>query len=257
MIAEGVLDEPKVDAVFGLHVCAGLETGDDRLPPRPDARGRRPLRDRRQGRQTHGAKPGPASTRSSPASEIVTALQTMVSRTLELTREPVVVTVGQFEAGVRSNIIPDRARLVGTIRTFDEAMRDDLARAHAADRRERRGGPRRHGHGDVRARLSGDRERRPRWWRSCSRRSSGWRPGGSSRSSKITVSEDFSLFAHRVPGLFLILGVTPADRARDRGGQPLADVLRRRVGAPYRRARLRPGRRRLPLRACESEGKAA
>ena len=71
-----------------------------------------------QGRQTHGSKPWAGIDPIVVGSEIVTALQTVVSRTLDITHEPAVVTVGQFEAGVRNNIIPDRARLVGTIRTL-------------------------------------------------------------------------------------------------------------------------------------------
>ena len=59
-------------------------------------------------------------------SQIVGALQTIVSRQIDITHEPAVVTVGQFDAGVRNNIIPDRARLVGTIRTFDQEMRSDI-----------------------------------------------------------------------------------------------------------------------------------
>ena len=59
-------------------------------------------------------------------SQIVTALQTIVSRSVDITRAPAVVTIGQFQAGVRFNIIPDTARLVGTIRTFDEQVQDDI-----------------------------------------------------------------------------------------------------------------------------------
>jgi amidohydrolase len=79
-----------------------------------------------EGRQTHGSTPWKGVDPIVVSAQIVSALQTIVSRHVELVKEPAVVTVGQMDAGVRNNIIPDRARLVGTIRTFDEVMRTDI-----------------------------------------------------------------------------------------------------------------------------------
>ena len=144
-------------------------------------------------------------------SEIVGALQTVVSRSLDITREPAVVSVGQFEAGVRNNIIPDRARLVGTIRTFDEAMRADVharvrliaqsvAAAHGATVQVviERGYPVTVNDAALTERMLPTLERVA--------------PGQVRELPKVTGSEDFSFFANKVPGLFVMVGVTPADQ---------------------------------------------
>jgi len=78
------------------------------------------------GRQTHGAQPWAGVDPIVAGAQIVTALQTIVSRQIDLTRAPAVVTVGTFQAGVRNNIVPDEAKLSGTIRTFDPAMKDAI-----------------------------------------------------------------------------------------------------------------------------------
>ena len=255
MIAEGALDDPKVDAVFGIHAFAGLESGV--LGYRHGsmlAAGDR-FEIVVQGRQAHGSKPWSGIDPIVAGSAIVTALQTLVSRESDLTHEPVVITVGQFDAGVRSNIIPDRARLVGTMRTFDEAMRADL------EKRMRRMVERvAEGYGATAkvtfepgypvtandARLRGPAPPDAR--------------AGGARAGARGVED------HGLGGLFALCPAStrglplprhhPGGRAGHRGGQPLATVLRRRVGAPYRRACLRPGGRRLSLRACEGERKA-
>jgi amidohydrolase len=208
MIAEGALDDPKVDAVFGIHAFAGLESG--LLGYRHGsmlAAGDR-FEILVQGRQAHGSKPWSGIDPIVAGSAIVTALQTLVSRESDLTHEPVVLTVGQFDAGVRSNIIPDRARLVGTLRTFDEAMRADLAK-----RMQRMVESVALGYGatatvtfepgypvTANAAAFVD-ELLPTLERVA--------PGRVREVPKITASEDFSLFANRVPGVFLFLGVTP------------------------------------------------
>ncbi len=208
MIAEGALDDPKADAVFGIHVFAGLESGI--LGYRHGsmlAAGDR-FEINVQGKQAHGSKPWAGVDPIVAGSAIVTALQTLVSRESDLTREPVVVTVGQFDAGVRNNIIPDRARLVGTMRTFDEAMRADLQK-----RMQRIVERVAEGYGAT-AKLTFDpgypvtandadfvAELLPTLERVA--------PGRVHEVPKITGSEDFSLYANRVPGVFLFLGVTP------------------------------------------------
>ncbi len=209
MVAEGVLDDPKVDAVFGLHVFAGMESGRLGWRGGPMLAAADRFEISVQGKQTHGSKPWAGVDPIVTASEIVTALQTLVSRQLDLTKEPAVVTVGQFEAGVRNNIIPDRARLVGTIRTFDDAMRDEvharmkrlaerIAEAHGARAvvTIERGYPVTANDPALVARMAATLERIA--------------PGRSAEVRKITGAEDFSFFARRVPGMFVFLGVTPA-----------------------------------------------
>src|SRR5207249_3237667 len=78
------------------------------------------------GRQTHGAQPWSGVDPIVVGSQIVMGLQTIVSRRMNITEEPSIVTVGSFQAGNRGNIIPDEARMEGTIRSFDEKHRDQL-----------------------------------------------------------------------------------------------------------------------------------
>jgi len=211
MVKEGVLDDPRVEAVFGLHVFAQVPSGivGYRVGPLLAAADRFEIVV--QGRQTHGSKPWAGIDPIVVGSEIVTALQTIVSRTLDVTHEPAVVTVGQFESGVRNNIIPDRARLVGTIRTFDEKMRDDV---HARVRRIAESVAAAHG-ATVQVAIergypvtANDAALTKRMLPSIERVA----PGRVRELPKITGAEDFSFFANKVPGLFLTVGVTPPDR---------------------------------------------
>src|SRR5690606_9647613 len=78
------------------------------------------------GKQTHGSAPWRGVDPIVVGAQIVNALQTIVSRNVDITRLPAIVSVGQFQSGVRNNIIPDTARLVGTIRTFDDQVQDDI-----------------------------------------------------------------------------------------------------------------------------------
>jgi amidohydrolase len=211
MLKEGVFDAPKVDAVFGLHVFAGVETGvlGYRVGPLLAAADRFEIVV--QGRQTHGSKPWAGIDPIVVGSEIVAALQTIVSRSLDITHEPAVVSVGQFEAGVRNNIIPDRARLVGTIRSFDEGMRSE---AHARVRRIAEGVAAAHG---TTVKLEIERGypvtvNDPALTRRMLPTLERIAPGRVRELPKITGAEDFSFFASKAPGLFVIVGVTPPDQ---------------------------------------------
>jgi amidohydrolase len=211
MLKEGVFDDPKVEAVFGLHVFAQSPSGQlgYRRGPLMAAADRFEIKV--QGRQGHGSKPWVTIDPIVVGSEIVGALQTVVSRTVDLTREPAVLTVGQFEAGIRNNIIPDRARLVGTIRTFDEGMREEV---HARMRRIAEGVAAAHG-ATVQVEIekgypvtANDTALTDRMLPTLERLA----PDRVSEIPKVTGAEDFSLFARRVPGLFVMLGVTPPEQ---------------------------------------------
>jgi len=209
MVQEGVLDDPEVDAVFGLHVFAGMASGVLGYRPGPALAAADRFEILVEGKQTHGSKPWAGVDPIVVAAEIVGALQTIVSRQVDLTNEPAVVSVGQFESGVRNNIIPDRARLVGTIRTFEEAMRDEI---HARVRRIAEKVAEAQG---ARAEVTiepgypvtvNDPALTRRMLPTLERVA----PGRVREIGKITGAEDFSFFARRVPGLFLSLGITPA-----------------------------------------------
>ena len=122
MIKEGALDNPKVDAVFGLHVFP-FEVGTMHYRPGALMASSDRFEIVVHGRQTHGALPWNGIDPNVVASQIVLGLQTITSRQVDLIESPAVVTVGRMNGGVRYNIVPDSTVLEGTIRTFNEDMR--------------------------------------------------------------------------------------------------------------------------------------
>jgi amidohydrolase len=126
MIEERCLEEPKVGAIFGVHVTSNHPTGMIGYRPGPLMASSDELRIFVRGTQTHGGWPWRGVDPIVIGSQIVMGLQTIVARRVDITQEPSVVTIGVFDGGVRKNIIPDQVRMAGTIRTFDEAQRDDI-----------------------------------------------------------------------------------------------------------------------------------
>ena len=122
MIEAGVLENPKVEAVFGLHVGPG-PLGTVTYKAGPITASGDNFKIVVHGKQTHGAMPYAGIDPIVVASQIVLGLQTIVSRQVNLSSAPAILTVGAFNAGNRTNIIPDSAVLIGTIRTFDENIR--------------------------------------------------------------------------------------------------------------------------------------
>lgn len=127
MVKAGVLEAPKVDAIFGLHVFPG-PAGSISYRPGPLMASSDSFTIRVRGRQTHGAVPWGGIDPIVIGAQIVNALQTIVSRNVDVTEAPAVVTVAMFHSGVRSNIVPEFAELGGTIRTFGEGTRKDVRR---------------------------------------------------------------------------------------------------------------------------------
>ena len=126
MIAEGVLKNPDVDAVIGLHISQGGEVGTASYRSLGFMASAQRFDIRIQGKQTHGARPWAGVDPIVVGAQIVNALQTIVSRQIDITQHPAVVTVGSFTAGVRNNIVPETATLSGTIRTFDAEVRSSI-----------------------------------------------------------------------------------------------------------------------------------
>ncbi|MFZ2906738.1 MAG: amidohydrolase [Cyclobacteriaceae bacterium] len=122
MVKEGVLENPKVDVIFGLHIQSISPLG--RITYRPA--GMMAASDwfsiKVKGRQSHGAVPWMGIDPIVVSAQIINGLQTIVSRQSELTKEAVVISVGRIQAGVRENIIPEEAFMAGTIRTLDAEM---------------------------------------------------------------------------------------------------------------------------------------
>jgi amidohydrolase len=208
MVQQGVLRNPTVNAVFGLHVWANRETGHLTYRSGPFMAAADTFEIVVRGRQAHGATPWRGVDPIVTASQIVTALQTVVSRNVNITELPAIVTVGQFQAGVRNNIIPDTARLVGTIRTFNDDVQSDVhARVRkiaesiassagaTAEVTIAKGPPVTVNEPALTARMLPTLRRVA--------------PGRVFESELITAAEDFTFYQRAVPGMFFFLGITP------------------------------------------------
>ncbi len=123
MVAEGALLNPEPEAIFALHVGQSMTVGEAALRAGPMMAASQSMRITIKGRQTHGASPWSGVDPIAVGAQIVSALQTIVSRNVDITELPTVVTIGTFEAGTRHNIVPAEARLTGTIRTFDPEIK--------------------------------------------------------------------------------------------------------------------------------------
>lgn len=212
MIREGALDNPRPDAIFGLHVWPDpVGTIGYRSGPLMAASDWLHIVVR--GRQTHGALPWGGVDPIVVSSQIVLALQTIPSRQVDVTNVPAIVTIGSIQGGNRGNIIPDSVVMQGTVRTFDEAMRSDIkdrirrtaesiaasAGATATVDFGTGNNPVTYNDPDLTARsvpvlqrvAGGDRVR---------------------ISQLSTPAEDFALYQKEIPGFFFFLGITPADR---------------------------------------------
>ncbi len=208
MIEEGALEDPKPGAIFGLHVFP-YPAGEIRYRPGGTMASSDAFRVVVRGRQTHGAQPWAGIDPIVIASQIVLGLQTIASRQVDVTAAPVIVTVGAINGGVRYNIIPDSVVMVGTIRTFDAAMRRDI------HQRLRRTAESIAQSGGATALVTVDTgppvtyndpaltERMLPTLRQVA---------GASRvqlNQPLTPAEDFSRYQERIPGLFFFLGIAP------------------------------------------------
>ncbi|TBR09720.1 MAG: amidohydrolase [Lysobacter sp.] len=126
MLEEGLFRDFKPDAVFGLHVFSSVQTGRIAVRPGPLMAASDRFAITVHGRQTHGARPWGGVDPIVTAAEIVTSAQNIVARRTDIAKLPVVLSFGAINGGIRYNIIPDDVKLIGTIRTFDDAMRDKV-----------------------------------------------------------------------------------------------------------------------------------
>lgn len=126
MIKEGVMDNPKLDVIFGIHINSQTEIGKIRYKSGAVMAASDNFTIRVKGKQTHGSQPWSGVDPITVAGQIILGLQNIVSRQSELTKAPVVITVGKINAGVRENIIPEELTMSGTIRTLDSAMQKEV-----------------------------------------------------------------------------------------------------------------------------------
>jgi amidohydrolase len=213
MIQEGVLQNPKVDAIFGLHVRPG-ELGGIYVKPGPIMASADFLRITITGKQTHASAPWRGVDPITVSAQIILGLQTVASRQVDILGSPSVVSIGTIHAGDRNNIIPDEVVMTGTIRTYDPEIRQayfDKVTRTAKKIAESAGataevyighdtgyGPTVNHDALTEAmtptlkRIAGDNKL--------------------FKSTLRTGAEDFSFFQKEIPGMFFFLGVTPKDQ---------------------------------------------
>ena len=209
MIEEGAFENPRPDVVFGQHVNNDYEVGTIGYKPGGAMASINTLNITVKGTQTHGAYPWRGVDPIVTAAQIVLGLQTIVSRGIDLTVAPAVVTIGIIQGGVRSNIIPDEVKMTGTIRTLDPGMKTvihDRIRRIVSGIAESAGAT-------AEVSITGN---LPVTWndpgladkmRPTLERIHG---GDNVIISKVhTGGEDFAYYAQEVPGLFVFLGVLP------------------------------------------------
>ncbi len=126
MVKEGVMENPKVDAIFGLHINSQTPVGMIRYKSGGTLAAAQSFTIKVQGKQSHGSQPWGGVDPILISAKIIDGLQTIISRETELTNEAAVITVGKIKSGVRFNIIPESAEMIGTIRTLDYDMKDKL-----------------------------------------------------------------------------------------------------------------------------------
>ena len=128
MVKEGVLQNPNVDAIFGLHINSQTPVGTIKYKSGGTMAAAQRFQIDVKGKQSHGSQPWSGVDPILISAKIIDGLQTIISREMNLTNEAAVITVGKITSGVRNNIIPETAEIVGTIRTLDYDMQKQLNR---------------------------------------------------------------------------------------------------------------------------------
>lgn len=209
MLKEGLFDNPKPEVAFGLHISSDLDVGKIRYKPGGTMAAADQFSIKVIGKQSHGSRPWSGVDPIVVSAQIIMGLQTIISRQTDLTNEAAVITVGKFTSGVRNNIIPEEAEMIGTIRTLDTAMQREIherIRKTATSIAESAGAnavvniqigyPVTYNNPEL------TKEMLP----------SLFKAAGEENvlvSRPITGAEDFSFYAQRVPGLFFFLGGKP------------------------------------------------
>lgn len=213
MVKEGVLKNPDVDAIFGLHIGAGQDIGTIAYKAGGIMAASQSFEINVKGKQSHGSTPWTSIDPIMASVKIIDGLQTIISRESPLTQEAAVLSIGKINAGVRSNIIPESAQIIGTLRTLDynmqahinKRMQEMVPAIAAAYRAEAtidiaKGYPITYNHLDLTAQMLPSMEK----------------AAGKENVvliKAITGAEDFSFFQKEVPGVYFFLGgKTPGDK---------------------------------------------
>jgi amidohydrolase len=209
MIKEGVLDNPKVETIFGLHINSQTPIGKISYKSGAAMASSDWFTINVKGKQTHGSQPWEGVDPIMVSAAIIDGLQTIVSRESELTKAPVVISVGKITSGVRSNIIPEEAEMQGTIRTLDAAMQQKvykrmnemvtaIATAHGATATLKI---------DNKTLVTFNNPELTKMMAPSFAKAAG--ANNVVEKEWTTGAEDFSFFSDKVPGLFFFLGGMP------------------------------------------------
>jgi amidohydrolase len=210
MLQEGVFAETKPDAVFGLHVMPG-QSGEVFYRSGATTASGDSLDITVTGKQGHGGMPWNTIDPIATSALIISGLQTVVSRKANLALSPAVVTIGMITGGEAGNVIPETVHMTGTIRTYDDSVREVVhqdSRVTAEKIAESAGAT-----ADVSIvniyNTTVNNERLAEWARPVLHRAT---DGRLRHGPLVGASEDFSFFAEATPGLFVFMGITPRDQ---------------------------------------------
>jgi amidohydrolase len=211
MVKEGVLQNPKVEAIFGLHISSVTPLGKLTYKPGGMMAASDTYSIKILGRQAHGSTPWMSIDPIVVSAQIINGLQTIISRQTELTKEAAVITVGRIQSGIRENIIPEEAFFAGTIRTLDTDMQDKIHEkikltatkiAESAGAKAevviRRGTPVTYNDPALTQKMIASLQK----------------AAGSANTfeiNAITGAEDFAFYQKEIPGFFFFLGAMPPD----------------------------------------------
>jgi|TARA_B110000908_G_scaffold168490_1_gene223507 amidohydrolase len=226
MVKENVLKNPDVDAIFGLHINSATDVGSIKYKSGGIMAAAQTFEINIKGKQAHGSRPWTSVDPILTAASIIQGLQTIISRETELTKEGAVITVGVINAGIRSNIIPETAKLIGTIRTLDydmqkfinkrmQEMVPTIAKVHRAEATIEisKGLPITYNHIELTEKMLPTLQR----------------IAGIEKVvniSAITGAEDFSFYQQEIPGLYFFLGGKSLDiKPEDASGHHTPDFV--------------------------------
>jgi amidohydrolase len=211
MIKEGVLENPKVDVVFGLHMLSLLPTGQLGYRSEGIMAAVDGLKIKVMGLGAHGATPWDSKDPIMIGTQIISGLQTIVSRQTDLTKAPAVITIGSFHSGNRGNIIPEVAEMQGTIRSFDVAMQKTLHQKIklTAEKIAESAGAKAEVEIEIGSPVTYNDPKLTAMMAPSLQRTVGI--SNAIVVAPTTLAEDFSFFQEKVPGLFFFVGAYPSE----------------------------------------------
>ncbi|MFA5683878.1 MAG: amidohydrolase [Lysobacteraceae bacterium] len=213
MLEQGVFDDFTPDAVMGLHVWSRLHVGQLGVRSGPFMASADEWMLKIRGQQTHGSQPWAGVDPITVAAQVLLGAQSIIARQIDITAHPVVLTAGQIQSGTRFNIIPDEATMVGTLRTFDMDVREDVIRRFrsTAEHFAAASGASAALSVDMNAPVTRNDPALTQRLRPSLEKVAG--AGNVVEVPRYTIAEDFSQFANVAPGLYFFVGTTPPGQA--------------------------------------------